>query len=216
MQPDRAAARAALGVADGVPVLALLPGSRLGEIHRLGPTFLAAAARVADAIPGLQVLAPMANPACRAAFAPLLPATSAIRLLDGEAHAAMVAADVVLLASGTAALEAMLAKRPMVVGYRVSALTAWIVRAFGLMRTERYALPNVLAGETVVPELVQEACTPEALADAVLRWFREPDAVAALAARFEAIHAELRADADAQAAEAVASLLAPVAPGAPR
>ncbi len=216
MAPDRAAARAALNVADGVPVLALLPGSRLGEIHRLGPTFLAAAARVADAIPGLQVLAPMANPACRAAFTSLLPATSAIRLLDGEAHAAMVAADVVLLASGTAALEAMLAKRPMVVGYRVSALTAWIVRAFGLMRTERYALPNVLAGETVVPELVQEACTPQALADAVLRWFREPAAVAALSARFERIHAELRAGADAQAAEAVASLLAPVAPGAPR
>jgi lipid-A-disaccharide synthase len=216
MHPDRAAARAALGLAGDLPVLALLPGSRLGEIRRLGPTFLDAAARVAAAIPGLQVLAPMASAACRAEFSRQLAPASAVRLLDRQAHELMVAADVVLLASGPAALEAMLAKRPMVVGYRVSALTAWIVRRLGLMRTDRYALPNVLAGETVVPELMQEACTPAALADALLRWFREPAAVARLTDRFARIHAALRADADTQAAAAVAELLATPARGPER
>src|SRR5690606_17919058 len=98
-------------------VLAVLPGSRLGEIERLAPTFLDAAARVAAAVPGLRVLVPAANAACREALAALLPARGgdAVRLLEGNARAAMVAADVVLLASGTATLEAMLAKRPMVV-----------------------------------------------------------------------------------------------------
>src|SRR5690606_26495334 len=115
LNPDRRAARAALGVPQDAPVLAVLPGSRLGEIARLGPDFLDAATRVAARVPGLEVLVPAANAACREALAALLPPTGpaapAIRLLDGSARAAMVAADVVLLASGTATLEAMLAKR---------------------------------------------------------------------------------------------------------
>lgn len=212
LHPDRAVARAALGLAPESTVLAVLPGSRLGEIRRLGPVFLEATARVRAEVPSLQVLAPMANPACRAAFEPMLGAAPGLRLLDGRAHELLLAADVVLLASGTAALEAMLAKRPMVVGYKVAPLTAWIVRRLGLMRTDRYALPNVLAGEQVVPELVQEACTAPALAAAVLRWLREPAEVARLARRFEDIHASLRADADAQAAAAIAEML-PAGPG---
>ncbi len=212
LHPDRAAARAALGLAPDATVLALLPGSRLGEIRRLGPVFLEAAARVRAELPSLQVLAPMANAACRAAFEPMPGATPGVRLLDGRAHELLIAADVVLLASGTAALEAMLAKRPMVVGYKVAPLTAWIVRRLGLMRTDRYALPNVLAGEQVVPELVQEACTAPALAAAVLHWLREPAEAARVARRFEDIHAALRADADAQAAAAIVELL----PAGPR
>ncbi len=212
LHPDRAAARLALGLAPDATVLALLPGSRLGEIRRLGPVFLEATARVRAEVPSLQVLAPMANPACRAAFEPMLGAAPGLRLLDGRAHELLLAADVVLLASGTAALEEMLAKRPMVVGYKVAPLTAWIVRRLGLMRTDRYALPNVLAGEQVVPELVQEACTAPALAAAVLRWLREPAEAARLARRFEDIHGALRADADAQAAAAIAELL-PAGPG---
>ncbi len=208
LEPDRAAARAALGLPADAPVLAVLPGSRLGEIARLGAVFAEAAARVAAEVPGLVAVAPMANAACRAAFAPAAAqAMPALRLLDGQAHAAMVAADVVLLASGTAALEGMLAKRPMVVGYRIAPLTHWIVRTFDLMRVDRYALPNVLAGAELAPELMQDQCTPERLAGAVLRWFRDPAAVAALAPRYRELHLALRRDAAASAAQAIADLL---------
>ena len=214
LEPDRAAARAALGLPADAPVLAVLPGSRLGEIARLGAVFAEAAARVAAEVPRLAAIAPMANAACRAAFAPTAAAAMpALRLIDGRAHEAMVAADVVLLASGTAALEGLLAKRPMVVGYRIAPLTHWIVRAFGLMRIDRYALPNVLAGEELAPERMQDDCTPERLADAVLHWFRDPGAVAALAPRYRELHLALRRDAARAAAAAIADLLA--APGAP-
>lgn len=213
LEPGRAAARAALGLAQDGPVLAVLPGSRLGEIGRLGAIFADGAARVAAALPGLQAIAPMANDACRAAFAPVAAATMpTLRLIDGRAHEAMVAADVVLLASGTAALEGMLAKRPMVVGYRIAPLTHWIVRTFGMMRIDRYALPNVLAGADLAPELMQDECTPERLADAVLRWFRDPAAVAALAPRYRDLHLALRRDAARSAAAQVADLLAPAEP----
>ncbi len=216
LQPDRHAARRRLELPHEVPVLALLPGSRLGEIARLGPVFLDAARRVAAQLPGLLVLAPMANPSCRTAILALDPtlddSDSPIRLIDGQAHQSMIAADVVLLASGTAALEGMLAKRPMVVGYRIAALTYWIVRTFGLMRIDRYALPNVLAGEVLAPELMQDECTAEALAAAVLRWFRDPAAVAALQPRYLAIHQQLRRDASRSAAGAIAELLSTTAP----
>lgn len=213
LEPDRAAARAALGVAPDAPVLAVLPGSRLGEIARLGAVFAEATARVAAEVPGLVAIAPMANAACRAAFEPTAArAMPALRLLDGQAHEAMVAADVVLLASGTAALEGMLAQRPMVVGYRIAPLTHWIVRTFGLMQVDRYALPNVLAGEDLAPELMQDDCTPQKLAGAVLRWFADPAAVAALAPRYRELHLALRRDAARAAAAEIGSLLAP--PGA--
>jgi lipid-A-disaccharide synthase len=206
--PDRAAAREALGLAPDRPLLALLPGSRLGEVARLGGIFLDAAARVAAAVPGLQVVAPMASAGCRSAFEAQARGRGVdVRVVDGHSHAAMVAADVVLLASGTAALEAALAKRPMVVGYRIAPLTLWIVRTFGLLRTTRYALPNILAGEDLAPELMQDACTPQALAEACLRWFRDPQAVAALEPKYLALHHALRPDPGADAAEAIAELL---------
>jgi len=215
LDPDRAAARDALGVAVHDPVLALLPGSRLGEIAKMLPVFLDAAGRVAQRVSGLRVLVPAANAACRAAIEAVLAqrATAArpgldLTLLDGRARDAMIAADVVLLASGTAALEAMLAKRPMVIGHRISGLTHAIVRGLGLLKTRFVSLPNVLAGEELVPELLQDDCTADNLADAVLRWFEEPEAVAALRPRFRAIHETLRQDASARAADAVAELLA--------
>ncbi|NLA67271.1 MAG: lipid-A-disaccharide synthase [Gammaproteobacteria bacterium] len=213
LNPDRRGARAALGVDQAAPVLAVLPGSRLGEIERLGPTFLQAAALVAERIPGLQVLVPAANAACRGALEAMLPAAGAaaprLRLLDGSAGTAMVASDVVLLASGTATLEAMLAKRPMVVGYRISAATYAIVKGLGLLRVDRYALPNVLAGETIAPELMQDECTPLRLADAVLAWFSDPGAVEALEPRYRELHLMLRRDASREAAAAVSELLDP-------
>ena len=211
LQPDRAGARARLGLDTDAPVLAVLPGSRLGEIHRLGAIFLEAAQRVSQQVPGLQVVIPAANSACRDAIARLLadsrlPMADA-RLLDGDARIAMTASDVVLLASGTATLEAMLAKRPMVVGYRIAATTHAIVKGLGMLKVDRYALPNVLADDDVVPELMQDDCTPERLADAVLAWLRDPAAMAALEPRFTELHLALRRDASASAAEAVADLV---------
>ena len=103
-------------------------------------------------------------------------------MLVGDARTLMIASDVVLLASGTATLEAMLAKRPMVVAYKVAPLTYALVKGLGMLKVDSYSLPNVLAGERVVPELMQHDCTPEKLAAAVLRWLRDPAAAAALAA----------------------------------
>jgi lipid-A-disaccharide synthase len=224
LDPDRAAARAALGVPADAPVLAVLPGSRLGEIARLGRDFIDAAHLLAAQVPGLEIIAPMANPACRDAFGSLLAqvgsgdiATGAnphIRLLDGHAHEALFAADAVLIASGTATLEAMLAKRPMVVAYRIAPLTYRIVKGLGLLKVERYALPNVLAGRDLAPELMQDACTPEALAAALepLLRGRHPDAD--LLAEYRRLHLVLRRDASRTAADAIADLLPRDDPGA--
>jgi lipid-A-disaccharide synthase len=216
LDPDRGQARARLGIAFHDPVLALLPGSRLGEIARMLPDFLRAASRVAERATGLQVLVPAANAACaqaiRAEMARHPALAPRVRLLDGHAREAMIASDVVLLASGTAALEAMLAKRPIVVGHRIAPTTYRIVRAFGLLKTRYVSLPNILAGEPLVPELLQDDCTPDNLAGAVLQWFEQPEAVAALRPRFRAIHEALRRDASERAAEAVTELLAANAP----
>lgn len=210
LHPDREAARAQLGLPAGAPVLAVLPGSRLGEIERLGEVFFEAAWRVSENMRDLHVVVPAANARCRAALQAQL-SRSALpvmhsHLLDGQARAALAAADVVVLASGTATLEAMLSKRPMVVGYRISPLTYRVVRALGLIKVNRYALPNVLAGEDLAPELIQDDCTPDKLAEAVLHWFGSPAEVAALQPKYLALHEQLRRNASASAAEAVASL----------
>ena len=210
LEPDQAAARDTLGLRAYTPVLAVLPGSRLGEIDRLGAVFLEAARRVSESVPHLQVVIPAANPACHDALAPMVAAAGFAQsplLTDGKAREAMVAADVVLLASGTATLEAMLAKRAMVVGYKVAPLTYRIVKAFGMLKVERYALPNVLAGSDVAPELMQDDCKPENLAAAVLNQFQHPEITGALQPRYRELHEALRQDASARAADAIAGLL---------
>ena len=216
LDPDREAARETLDLDPARPLLALLPGSRVGEIERIGADFLAAAARVLAVVPDLQVVAPMANMQARSAFERVLKAhpdaaalSTALRTIIGHARTLMIASDVVLLASGTATLEAMLAKRPMVVGYRIAPITHAIVKGMGMLKVDRYALPNVLAGDALVPELMQDDCTPEKLAGAVLRWLRDPAAVAALQPRFRELHVQLRRDASARAADAIAGLVAP-------
>ncbi|MBB5862738.1 lipid-A-disaccharide synthase [Xanthomonas sp. 3058] len=210
-QADRDAARAALGLPAASTVLAVLPGSRHGEISRLGDTFFQAAWLVSQQLPDLQVLVPAANPGCKPVLTEQLSRSSLpaarTHLLDGQARTAMLAADVVLLASGTATLEAMLVKRPMVVGYKVAPLTYRIVKTLGLLKVNRYALPNILANDDLAPELMQDDCTPERLSAALLDWFTHPDKVAALQPRYLALHAELRRDASARAADAVAGLL---------
>lgn len=235
LDPVQAPARAALGLPGDVPVLALLPGSRLGEVRRLAADFIGAVRVLRAHWPDLCVIAPMANAASRAAFeaelrkagfgipnsASASPASSAesatatperapsnpVTVLDGRAHEAMIAADAILLASGTAALEAMLAKRPMVVAYRIAPLTYHIVTRLKMLETERYSLPNVLAGRDLVPELMQTACTPQALAEALLPALRDRRPPLPLLAEYRHLHLELRRDASRSAAAAIAALI---------
>jgi lipid-A-disaccharide synthase len=229
MTPDRSAARAQLGLSDHTPVLALLPGSRLSEIARLGRDFVDAAILLQREFPDLQVVAPMANAACHAAFEQLVrdsrlgtrdSVARTIKILSPDSrlpnpesrlspsHTAMIAADAVLLASGTAALEAMLAKSAMVVAYRVAPVTYFLVKALRLLRTSVYSLPNILAGKTIVPELMQDACTPVALAAALAPVLRARALDPATLAEFVRLHESLRGDQQHNAAAAILELLA--------
>ena len=214
VDPDRLAMREQLGIDPDRPVLALLPGSRVGEIERLAATFLSAAARVLEEMPDLQIVVPIANAPANLAFRRVLgghPDISnlqpALRLMVGNARRLMIASDVVLLASGTATLEAMLAKRPMVVAYKVAPLTYTLVKGLGMLKVRSYSLPNVLAGERIVPELMQRDCTPQKLAQATLTMLRDGEAMERIGPRFRELHLQLRQDASARAADAVAELL---------
>jgi lipid-A-disaccharide synthase len=211
VDPAQAPAREGFGFPNDVPVLALLPGSRLGEIRRLAADFVGAALRLREALPTLRIVAPMANPAARAAFEEIAAATGApagaITVVDNHAHEAMIAADAILLASGTASLEAMLAKRPMVVAYRISPLTYRIVTAFGMLETNRYSLPNTLADRDLVPEIMQDAVTPAALAAALRPALEERRVPLPLLAEYRHLHLELRRDASRSAAAAIAALI---------
>ena len=199
---DRVGAREVLQLPQDAPVLAVLPGSRPSEIERLGAIFIDAARRVGAALPGLRIVIPAANPQVHARLKAMLAKgprdESAPLLLDGHAHEAMLAADVVLLASGTATLEAMLAKRPMVVGYRVSPWSYRIARAFNMLKTDVYALPNILARacglgeERLVPELMQDDCTAASLAEATLALFADSERRGKVVAAFEQLHRALR------------------------
>lgn len=210
--PDPVAARAALGVpatAAARELIALLPGSRMGEVERLGGEFAAAAALLAARHPGVRFIAPMASAAVRARFeaqwaqrAPGL----AIQLVDGRAREVLAAADVALLASGTATLEAALSGCPMVVAYRISPATYRIVKSLGVMKTRRFALPNLLAGEDLVPELIQAEATPERMAGEVGRLLGDAARREALKTKFAELHQVLRQQADRRAAEAVLRL----------
>ncbi|WP_142803482.1 lipid-A-disaccharide synthase [Tepidiphilus sp. J10] len=207
--PDQAGVRTALGIAPQAPVLALLPGSREGELRHLLPVFLAAAARLRQALPELVLLLPTANALGDALVAAALAEVPELeaRVLPRRAHEAMTAADVVLLASGTAALEAALLKRPMVIAYRMN---PWQYR---LLRRMAYlpwvGLPNILLRETVVPELLQDEANPADLAAAVLRWFEDAPARERLAERFTELHLMLRQDTARRAREAILARFGP-------
>ena len=205
LEPDTGAARTALGLASG-PIVALLPGSRLSEVARHAGLMLEAAARILRHLPDAQFVLPAASEAAarlvRQAQQGLdLP----LHVLDGQSHGALAACDVALVASGTATLEAALFKKPMVITYRVPALTARLMRQKALLPW--IGLPNILARDFVVPERVQEAATPEALADDALAWLEDAPRRRALVETFRAMHASLRQDASARIAEAVAPYL---------
>lgn len=208
LEPDKAAARLELGIAAAARCLALLPGSRQSEVAMLSADFLRAAARVSQRFPGLVLLVPLVNPARHAQFerikTEVAPALS-VRLLDNQARQVMIAADAALLASGTAALECMLAKCPMVVGYRMNPLTFALARR--LVKTPWVSLPNLLAGREVVKELLQEASRPDALAAALIELLEDNGSRAALLATFRQLHQEIRCNADEQAACAVLALI---------
>lgn len=208
LEPDRAAARAALGLAGNDLVLAVLPGSRGGEVQRLGSDFLAAAAEFQRRHPGSVVLVSAADARLAERLKPLVDAQPVrLRIVEGEMRRLLAACDLALVASGTATLEAVLSKRPMVVAYRIAALTYWIVRSFGLLKARWYSLPNVLAGRELVPEISQDAVTPIALANALDAWTDDPQRCAATVSAFATIHQQLRRDASARAAEVVLGMV---------
>lgn len=211
LDPDPARFRNYLELAPEGPVLALLPGSRQGEVARIGPVFAATAALLARRRPGLQLIAAMATPGLRRLFQHQLAAAglTGCRLVERNSEAVMGAADVVLTASGTATLEAMLLQRPMVVAYRVAPLTAAVVSALRLIKTRHFALPNLLAGEALVPEYIQRAATPQILARAVEELLADPAWAGYLRQRFRQLHCALRRDADERAADALEQLVAP-------
>ncbi|WP_040239565.1 lipid-A-disaccharide synthase [Chromohalobacter japonicus] len=205
---DRQAARASLGLSSTAPLLALLPGSRGNEIRFLGPTFLDSVAWLRERIPDLQVIVPAASPARRAELESLLadhPARDIVVLCDGESRQAMTAADAVLLASGTAALEAMLCHRPMVVAYKMAPTTHWLAKR--MVKTDWISLPNLIAQETLVPELVQDAASADAIGAALLEWLGDDAKRQAMEARFADLHATLQRGASERAAEAIDGLI---------
>jgi lipid-A-disaccharide synthase len=207
--PDRAGARAALGLAPGAPVVAVLPGSRRGEVARLAADFAGTIGWLAARRPGLGFVAALAGDRTRGAFETALARHApgvAVTVVQGRTQAALTAADAVLVASGTATLETLLCKRPMVVAYRLGGLTAFLLRRFGLLKAPYFAQPNLLAGRRVVPELAQDDVTPERLGREIERWLDEPDAAAELATLFTAIHRQLQQGASERAAAAILAL----------
>jgi lipid-A-disaccharide synthase len=205
LEVDRAGARRTLGIAEDARVVALLPGSRLGEVERLGADFVAAAQWLRARRPGLEFLAPMASARVRAVFAQHshgLP----VRILDGQAQVALAAADAVLVASGTATLETLLSKRPMVVAYRLGAVTAFLLQHLGLIKVPYFSQPNLLLGRRLVPEFFQDAVTGPALGAALLEELENRTASAEMIAEFARVHRLLRRDGAALAAAAVLKL----------
>ncbi|WNJ86618.1 MULTISPECIES: lipid-A-disaccharide synthase [Pseudomonas] len=202
LQADRAAARAELGLPDG-PLVALMPGSRGGEVGRLASVFFDAAERLQALKPGLRFVLPCASPQRRAQIETLLEGRNLpLTLLDGQSHLALAACDAVLIASGTATLEALLYKRPMVVAYRLAPLTFWILKR--MVKSPYISLPNLLAQRLLVPELLQDDATPEALAQTLLPLI---DGGEEQTRGFDDIHRILRRDASNQAADAVLTLI---------
>jgi len=212
MQADQSVARLALGLALDRPVVAVLPGSRQAEIDHLAPTFLAAVALIALYRPGTQFIVP-ALPRFKAELQRLTLATGLteiLKIVDGQSHAVLAACDVTLIASGTATLEAALFKRPMVIAYRMNRLSWWLK---GRLKLQPWiGLPNILCGEFVVPEFLQDAATPTALAAAVIDWLQAADSspakISEVQEKFTALHVQLQRDTAQLATDAIEKVLA--------
>jgi len=215
MVPDRAAARAQLGLQDTDEVLAILPGSRSSEIAYITQPFFEAAALIRKARPAIKLIVP-AVPALRERIVQAAQAAGlggVVQIVSGQSHAVLAACDTTLIASGTATLEAALFKRPMVIGYHMHPLSWWLMRRKQLQPW--VGLPNILCGDFVVPELIQDAATPQALCAATLQWLdarqHHPEKITALEQRFTALHESLRRNTPQLAADAIQKILHPAA-----
>jgi len=205
--PDRTASRAALGLQADDTVVAILPGSRKSEIEYLASRFFKAAALVKRAQPTIKFIVP-AMPDLQARIVQAAQAAgmaAQVQIVAGQSHTVLAACDVTLIASGTATLEAALFKRPMVIAYNMNWLSWQIMRRKQLQPW--VGLPNILCRDFVVPELLQDAATPQALSDAVLQWLAAPEKMAALQEKFSALHLELRRDTSQLAADAIEQIL---------
>jgi lipid-A-disaccharide synthase len=210
LEVDRSAARLALGLPDQAVVVALLPGSRRGEVTRLASDLAATARWMHGQRPGLLFVSPLASAATREIFAAVLEREAPevdVRLLDGQAQRALIAANVALVASGTATLETALCKRPMVVIYRLGGLTVWLLRHTKLVKTKFFSQPNLLADERIVGEYFQDDIVPETIGAELFMWLDNAERRIALEQRFALIHTELRRNAGSRAARAMLTLL---------
>jgi lipid-A-disaccharide synthase len=216
VESQRDAARGALGLDAQELVVAVLPGSREGEVRRLGSDFAAATVLLQQRLGRpLRFIAPMATPALAQEFAAQLRAAGAqVRLLCGQADLVLAAADVGLIASGTATLQALLHGLPMVVAYRLAPLTAFIVRDLGLVKLPYFSLPNLLGAEPLVSEFFQNEVRPDALAEALHTALIDMPRREVLQARFRGIHEQLRGGGAARAAGILLRLLSPMDRGA--
>lgn len=206
LMPDVKKARERLKVEGQGKVIAVLPGSRYSEVNMLLPTFIQAIDKLLLKYPQLEVLLPVVDRERKLQVEQLIDESRCranIRIVIGHSREAMIASDAVLLASGTATLEAMLAKKPMVVAYKFTAMTFWILKR--LVKTPYVSIPNILADEGVIPELIQDDATPSALMESIDSLLKTPQS--ALTFRFTELHKTLKRDADHQAAAAVESLL---------
>ncbi len=210
LSTDRAGARRALGLPAAATIIALLPGSRLGEVRRLGEDFLRAAGWLQAQRPEVVFIAPMASAAVREVFvaqrqrvAPAL----AVQLFAGQSQPSLIAADAVLVASGTATLETLLVRRPMVAAYRFNPLTAFLLRRLGMVKVRHFSQPNLLTGKSLVPEFLQEAVNGEDLGRALLQQLTDAPGRERLEAEFLKVHQQLRVGAAERAAEAILTLL---------
>jgi len=210
LEVDRAGARQALGLDPAATLVALLPGSRVGEVERLGTDFLRAAAWLAERRPDLTFIAPMATARAREAFENKqaeVPAAPKVLLLEGRAQQALAACDGAIVASGTATLETLLSRRPMVVAYRLGALTAFLLRSLRLVKVPYFSQPNLLVGRPLVPEFLQEQVSGAALGEALLGRLSDREYLRELDEEFRKVHETLRGGAAARAAEAILTLL---------
>ncbi|MCE0847701.1 lipid-A-disaccharide synthase [Buttiauxella sp. A2-C1_F] len=207
LDPDKNAARATLGISPEAKCLALLPGSRGAEVEMLSADFLKTALLLRERFSGLEIVVPLVNAKRREQFerikAEVAPDLT-MHLLNGQGREAMVASDAALLASGTAALECMLAKCPMVVGYRMKPFTFWLAKR--LVKTDYVSLPNLLAGRELVKELLQDECEPNALAKALGPLLEDGAQSHQMHDTFRELHQQIRCNADEQAANAVLEL----------
>lgn len=215
LRSDQQGARGQLSIAQNARVIALMPGSRGGEVKLLGPVFWQAAQWCLQQEPKLQFVVPAANPQRRVQIETQLAELAVlterqafpITVVDGQSHTVMAAADCVLMASGTTTLEAMLLKRPMVVAYKFAWLSYVILKQ--LVKSPYFSLPNLLAEKMLVPEILQDDVTPETLGKAVMRYFDEPQLAEQLQQQFTEIHQSIRCDASERAAAAIQALIEP-------